>query len=308
MDRPAITAIVHTRDSAETLAKALASLRWAEELIVADMDSRDETLEIARRYGARIIPLEPVPRVDGVRDRVTALAAHPWILVLDSDEWLAEDAESGVAALIAEQGDRFDAFALPRFNYVGEQWLRAQPWYPDNQIRLFRRGTVTWPDAIHVSPRMITGWQRLKELQPPGCLHIHHRNYRDLRDFVRRQLEYALSEQYDDRPERFDFGDHVAKAYEQLALRQAPDRDGDLSQAVALLLAWDAVVRGVLHWESLDPRPPLGAMQALPIASCRVPRWLVVLRRWSGARLPWLFLFRTVRRMTDEWLSRRHQA
>jgi hypothetical protein len=155
---------------------------------------------------------------------------------------------------------------------------------------------------------MTTGWHRLKELQPPGCLHIHHRNYRDLREFVRRQLDYALSERYEGAPEHFDFGDHVAQAYEQLALRKAPDQDGDISDALALLLAWDAVVRGLLRWDALEPRPPLGAMQALPIAACRVPRWLVFLRRWSGARLPWLFLLRTVRRIADQWAARRRTS
>lgn len=296
-DKPGITGIVHTHNRTDVLDRTLGSLRWVDELIVADMQSDDETLGIARRHDARIVTMDSSPRVDGVRNRVIEVATQPWVLVLDSDEWLADDAEPGIIELLAKHGDRFDAFSLPRYNYVGDQRMLGTPWYPDNQIRLFRRGTVRWPDAVHQPPDVTTGWSRLKELRPPGCLHIHHRNYRDLRDFVCRQLEYALNDRYDDDPARFDFGAYAARAHENLALRRSPEEDGDLSEALAMIMAWDSVIRGLIHWEALDRKPPLEAVQCLPVASARIPRWRIFVRRWAGARLPWLYLFRTTRRV-----------
>ena len=70
--------------------------------------------------------------------------------------------------------------------------MRGSGWYPDHQIRLFRKGTVRWSDTHHTPPQVTTGRARLMELRPPGCLHIHHRNYESLRHFAEKQLRYAL--------------------------------------------------------------------------------------------------------------------
>jgi hypothetical protein len=101
-------------------------------------------------------------------------------------------------------------------------------------------------------------------LEPPGCLHLHHENYADLAHFVRKQLAYAVDDRYDDDPSRFRFEDYLERAYRELAVRRDPERDGDLSRALSLLMAWDAVVRGLLHWDRLRPRPPLPDAVALP--------------------------------------------
>ncbi len=278
--RPGISCIVHTRDAEATLDRALASVAWADELIVVDMASRDRTREIAARYASRILEAPPVPRVDGVRSRFLEEATHPWIFVLDADERLADDGEENVRALIAEAGDAIDAYAIPRFNAIAGQTMRGSGWYPDAQVRLFRKGTVRWTDSIHVGPEVLTGRERRRVLRPPGCLHIHHANYEDLAHFLRKQLDYALADRYDDDPERFRFDDYLARAWEELARRREPELDGDLSRALSLAMAWDAVVRGLIHWDRLRPRPALPDAVALPPLTRRGPgRWERLARR-----------------------------
>jgi glycosyltransferase involved in cell wall biosynthesis len=293
--RTRISAIVHTRDAAATLETALRSLAWADEILVVDMASRDATLEIARRHATRILETEIAPRVDGIRNRYAAEASGDWVFVLDADESLADDAGDEIRRLIAEHGERCDAFAIPRFNSIAGQVMRGSGWYPDHQLRLFRKGTVRWSDTHHTPPEVLSGRGRLMELMPPACLHIHHRNYESLRHFAEKQLVYALSDRYDARPESFDFADYVARAYQTLATRDEPDLDGDLSHALALLLAWDQIVRGLVHWESLATRPPLGLLAALPVATERVPWWRVRLRRWLGRRHAWAYYARRLR-------------
>jgi glycosyltransferase involved in cell wall biosynthesis len=263
-EAPRISCIVHTRDSERTLERALASVAWADELLVVDMQSRDRSREIAARYATRLLEAPLVPRVDAIRNRYLEQAAHEWILVLDSDEYLADDAQDNVRGLVREAADEIDAFAIPRFNSIAGQILRGSGWYPDHQLRLFRRGTVQWSDATHVAPRLLTGRGRRRVLEPPGCLHLHHENYADLAHFVRKQLAYAVDDRYDDDPSRFRFEDYLERAYRELAVRRDPERDGDLSRALSLLMAWDAVVRGLLHWDRLRPRPPLPDAVALP--------------------------------------------
>ncbi len=282
-----VSCIVHTRDSEATLARALGSVRWADELIVVDMDSRDATLRIAREFSARILTAPPVDRVDAVRNAYLEQARHEWVLVLDSDEALSADAEPTLRTLLGERGAAYDAFAIPRFNTIGGQVMRGSGWYPDHQIRLFRKGCVRWSDDIHVPPAVTTGPARLLELEPEHGLHLHHRNYENLRHFITKQLAYALKQPYPRDPASFDFGDYVALAYRRMATRRDVETDGDLSHALALVMAWDALMRGLLHWDALAPRPGLGAWAALPVATSRVPWWRLKLRRWILRPLPW---------------------
>jgi len=300
-----VSAIVHTRNSERFLETALRSLEWADELLVVDMESSDGTLEIAQRYAHRVLTVRPADRVDGVRNAFLEEASGEWILVLDSDERLAEDAGEELRRLVQEEGERYDAFALPRFNTICDQVLRGGLWYPDHQIRLFRKGTVEWEDAHHRPPRVLTGRDRLLELVPPDCPHIHHANYENLRDFVRRQVDYALTDRYDPDPPSFDIAEAMARAHEVFALRHDDETDGDLSHALALLMAWDSVVCGLLHWDSLEPRPPLEHLVALPPRPVRrMARLEVEARRWLGRRHSLRFLLHRVRDRLCGLLSR----
>lgn len=273
-ERPPISVLIHTRDAAATLGRALDSVVWAEERVVVDMTSNDETVAIATRAGARVVAIPPHPRVDDVRTAALAEARHEWMLVLDADEHLADDAEEAIAALLREHAGRADAFAIPRFNTIAGRVLRGTGWYPDHQIRLFRRGTVRWAGGVHRAPEVVTGTDRLHRLEPPGCLHLHHDNYRSLAAVLERQLRYALVEEYPDDPRAFDFGAYVQAAYEQLAYRSDRERDGDLSTALALVMAWNALVRGLVHWDRLSEKPPLEpafALPIVPVAAVSVP-------------------------------------
>lgn len=281
-----ISCIIHTYNSEGTLEKALKSVTWADDLIVVDMESEDNTLSIARQFDARLFSHPRVSMVDGIRNKYLDYAVYDWIFVLDSDEYLAEDVENNVRRLIEKHKDRYDAFAIPRFNLIAGQIMRGSNWYPDHQIRLLRKGTVRWSNTTHMVPEVITGPHRVMSLQPPHCLHIHHDNYRDLRHFVHKQLDYALNDRYDADPSGFDFSDYIARAYEKLALHEDIENDGDLSHALSLIMAWDAVIRGIIHWDSLVPRPPLDYLKALPTAYGKVPRFKIALRKWALRHYP----------------------
>ena len=289
-----ISAIVHTRNSEATVEITLSSLLWADEIVVVDMARVDNTVEIARRFTQRIISIPEYPRVDGIRNRYLEVAEYEWILVLDSDEFLAADAPEALRGLIESKGAKFDAFALPRYNTIAGQIMPTGPWYPDHQIRLFRKNTVRWPDSIHVLPEVVTGRHRLCELTPPDCPHIHHRNYSSLQDFILRQVEYALHDDYDADPRSFDFSATIARAYEALAFCDDRENGGDLSHALSLVMAWDAIIRGLIHWERLDKKPSLGLLAALPVATGRVPWWKVTFRRWFWRRHSLRFALRRI--------------
>ena len=84
---PGVTGLVVTRNAGRTLDPSLRSLAsWVDELLVVDMASEDDTREIARRHGARILDHEPVGYADPARGFGVAAAANEWIMMLDADE------------------------------------------------------------------------------------------------------------------------------------------------------------------------------------------------------------------------------
>jgi hypothetical protein len=259
--RTDVSLIVHTRNSAARLPPLLASTGWIADRIVVDMASTDDTRVLAERVGCRVVTIMPCDDVDGIRNDHLGLAGSEWTLVLDSDESLAADAEAEISRLITTYGNRHDAFAIPRFNRIAGHVMRGSNWYPDHQIRLFRKGCVAWQAGHHRKIRVTTGDHRLLQLDPPDCLHIHHDNYASLADFVDRQTRYILTDRYD---HPFDFKQYLAASHREFVQRHDERADGELSTALAILMAWDQVVRGVIHWERSGRASPLTTSLAMP--------------------------------------------
>lgn len=260
-----LSVIVHTRNSEGHLRRLLPTVRWAEELIVVDMESADGTRRLAEEAGARVIVAPAQPCVDAIRTRYLREASRPWTLVLDSDEHLSDDAPELIAGLIDASPSGYDAVAIPRFNRICGRVLRGSGWYPDHQIRLFRTGTVAWlHGGNHHPPEVLSGPGRLLTLEPPHCLHIHHDNYEDLREFIERQVRYAVTDDYGSAPATI--GAYAAAAYEEYARRHDPEADGELSSALALIMAWDKVIRGLLWWDAAGQPFPLKDFFVLPVA------------------------------------------
>lgn len=273
-----VTVIVHARNTATKLVRLLPTVRWAKEIVVVDMESDDDTADVARALGARVVPVEFHPRVDAVRNRFLAEAKTEWILVMDADEYLVDDGPELVAQLIAEHGEPYDAFAIPRLNRIGGHVMRGSGWYPDQQIRLFRRGTVRWSDSTHRPPEVVSGRKRMLLLEPPGCLHIHHDNYASLSEVIERQVRYALNDVYD--TEHYDPRRYAAAAAEAFERRHDPEADGDLSRALAVIMAWDQVIRGLIHWDRLADKPSLEGHLTPPVSGAPANRRQSRLRSW----------------------------
>jgi glycosyltransferase involved in cell wall biosynthesis len=281
-----VTVIIHTRGSQATLPRLLESVSWAEECMVVDMESTDRTCEIARQYGVTLLSTPVVARVDGIRNHFIERAQHEWIFILDSDEYLSADAAQVVRSLLQEYGHSRDIFNIPRYNMIAGQIMRGSGWYPDYQIRLFRKGCVRWNDSTHKVPELLTTPERIQRLDPPGCLHIHHDNYVSIKQFIDKQLKYALNDRYPD--EGFSFERYVAMAYEEFSLRLDEKNDGEISFALATVMAWDRVMRGLIHWEQLGRKDSLSHAFSLPVTTisrypdCIFPSDVEELRKKAG--------------------------
>lgn len=259
-----ISLIIHTYNSGNTLEKLLSSSEFIEDKIILDMGSNDDTLKLAKDYNCNINNIPKTNQVDSIRNQYIPIARHDWVLVLDSDEYLPDDAEIYLRELISLSNDDVDAYAIPRFNTICGQVMRGSGWYPDHQKRLFKKGKVKWSSGHHTPPEAEGGRKKTILLMPPDCLHIHHLNYVSVEEFITKQLQYALSDAYDDDSSNYDFKKYVSDGLEVFQTRNDEVADGQLSTVLSIIMMWDKIIRGLIHWEKLDRRNVIGTSFTLP--------------------------------------------
>jgi glycosyltransferase involved in cell wall biosynthesis len=147
--RPRISAYVITYNEAAKIEAALCSIGWADEIVVADSNSSDGTVEIAQRAGARVIQV-PFSGFGRLRNQVLDQLTGDWIFSLDADERCTAAAAAEIRRTVAS-ADACDAYLVPRRNYVFGRWMRYSGYFPDyRQPQLFRRGKMRYTeDAVH---------------------------------------------------------------------------------------------------------------------------------------------------------------
>jgi glycosyltransferase involved in cell wall biosynthesis len=141
--RPLVSILLPTFNSAATVRDTLESVEWAEEILVVDSFSTDNTLKICQEYGARIIQHE---YLNSARQKNWAApqCSHEWVLQIDTDETLEPGAREEIEEALASVTTSVQAFRLPRKNHVLGRWMRHAGIYPDHQTRLFRRDQGRW--------------------------------------------------------------------------------------------------------------------------------------------------------------------
>jgi glycosyltransferase involved in cell wall biosynthesis len=133
-----ISVAIVAMDEEANIGRTLASVSWADEIVLVDSGSTDRTCEIAREHRARVI-VEPWRGYVAQKQYAIDLCTQDWVLLLDADEevspGLAEEIRAAIASPNAASGYR-----LPRKNLFLGRWIRHGGFYPDPKLRLFRRG------------------------------------------------------------------------------------------------------------------------------------------------------------------------
>lgn len=247
--KKAITLLVFTKDNKERIDPLVNTTSWIENRIVVDMRSEDGTAEKLQEAGFEVFSIEREPFVDELRNRHLSLPKTPWTLVLDSDEYLSDDAQEQLVELLTNAGESVGGFSIPRHNYFLDKKLIGSGWYPDHQLRLFRTDQIVYAAGHHNSPKLRDASMTIEVLEVPSSIHIHHNNYPTIEEFLRRQLHYALTDEYDGEPGSFDYDDYMLRAINQFNLRYDRKIDGELSYVTGLVMYWDQILRGLIHWE-----------------------------------------------------------
>lgn len=135
---PPLSATIVACNEARRIAAAIGSLGCADEVIVVDSGSADQTREIAASLGARVMVNQPWPGPTAQKNLASEHAAHDWILSLDADEQLDAEAQAAVAAW-KQREPRAAGYRFRRRQFFLGRWIRHSGWYPDYKLRLYHR-------------------------------------------------------------------------------------------------------------------------------------------------------------------------
>jgi glycosyltransferase involved in cell wall biosynthesis len=151
MPRESLSAVVTTLDNAATLERCLASVSWADEIVLLDSGSHDATLEIAQKYKCRIFH-EAFKGYSAQKQSAIDKASRAWVLLLDADEALTERARAAIE--VALENPQVSGFRLPRreqmFWRFQHRWARV-----NTHLRLFDRRRGRMNDVpVHAAPEV----------------------------------------------------------------------------------------------------------------------------------------------------------
>ncbi len=181
MSRPALSVLVPTLNEERNLAACLASVAWAEEILVVDSLSTDHTAAIARGAGARVVK-RAFDDWSQQKNWALTQCSHAWVLCLDADERVDATLAAAIAAL--PESPPADGYRLTRANRFLGHPIRHSGWQDDRVVRLFRRAGGRFEGAIH---ERVRGLGRIDDL--PGAL--THEPYATWDDYERKLWRYA---------------------------------------------------------------------------------------------------------------------
>jgi len=178
-----LVAIILTYNESHHIADCIASLGWADSILVFDSFSTDDTVKIATASGAAVIQ-HPFENYTTQRNAALAAVQDEWVFFVDADERSSQEQAAEIRLKIEDSS--VDGYWVPRHNYIFGKLTRHTGWYPDYQMRLLRRLKAHYDTSREVHELVILEGQAAYLTAP-----LTHFNYRDLKQFVGKQERYT---------------------------------------------------------------------------------------------------------------------
>lgn len=245
-----ISVIINTFNEESTIEKAIKSVSWADEILVCDMHSDDNSAVLAKKLGAKIILHKRLPFVEPARNFAISKSEYEWVLILDPDEEAPEGLEGKLRDIISSES--VTTFVeIPRKNIIFGHWMKASMWWPDYNIRFFKKGAVNWTNKIHRPPK--TEGQGVK-LNPDERWAIIHNHYASISQFLTRMDRYTDIQAKELKAEgyEFDYKDLIRKPLGEFLGRFFANKgfqDGLHGFSLSLLQALSFLVVYLKTWE-----------------------------------------------------------
>jgi len=245
-----LTATIITLNEAAHIEACIASVSFADEIIVVDSGSTDGTADLARAKGARVIARD-WPGYPAQKNFAASQATHDWILSVDADERvtpeLAGEIERTIAAAPSAAGYR-----VPRVTFHLGRWMRSTDWYPDYQLRLYDRRRARWAGKyVHESVKADGPVEYLRsELQ-----HFAYRDHAHHLETMDRYTTLAAKQMFEEgrRAGFFHLLVHPPAAFFRNYVLRGGFRDGKAGWNVSAMNARYVRLKFAKLWELCSP-------------------------------------------------------
>jgi len=177
-----ISALVICRNEEKNIEDCLKSLSWTDEIVVVDAESSDETMSISLKYTKHVYE----KKWEGFSEQRKFGVAHAlgdWIFSIDADERCTESLKNEI--INAVKNTPYNGFLIPRKNFFLNKWVRRAGWYPNYQLRLFRK------DSVEISGRMVHESYSVKGGTGKLKYPIEHYTVRSIKQYADRINEYS---------------------------------------------------------------------------------------------------------------------
>ena len=182
-----VSVIIPTKNEERNIASCIKSIDWCREIIVYDSQSSDHTLAIAAKLGAKIVQ-KSFDNFSGHKNWAldNVPLQYDWVLLIDADERISLELKNEI--FMAIKNERISGYYVPRMNIFMGKWIRHGGWYPDYQLRLFRRGKARFDGRI-VHEHMVINTATQCLVNP-----IVHHDCKGLERYFERHNKYSSLE------------------------------------------------------------------------------------------------------------------
>lgn len=257
-----LTVTVITHNEGAHIGAALESVAWADELIVVDSHSSDETAATARQFTSRV-EVRDWPGYGAQKNYAADRASHDWILSIDADERVTP-ALAGEIRTLMQRGPAVPGYLIPRVSHYLGQWIRSTDWYPDFHLRLYDRRAARWSErTVHESVELRGPRIRLEH-------ELLHYPYRDISEHLTKMDRYTtlIAEQWRAEGRRttaFDALIYPPLAFVRNFVLRQGFRDGRAGFLVSVLNSYYVFLKYAKRLE-LERVPPPPAASSRPRA------------------------------------------
>jgi (heptosyl)LPS beta-1,4-glucosyltransferase len=244
-----ITGITIIKGRPDHVYACLSSLdKLADELLVVDIGMEQSLRdEVQKMKKVKLIEEDHVEYVELIRERIKNKAKHEYVFFLDADEELSPSLIEYLKGIYK----KYDVIKIPRKNIAFGSWIEHSRWWPDYQIRLFKKTALIWPTKIHQQPEVMG---EVFELAPEEKNAIIHHNYESIDDYILRMMRYAKIEAHEkiEQKKEFHLKEATKNAISEFVSRYFAGegyKDGMLGFTLSILQLFYSFLVYFYYWE-----------------------------------------------------------
>ncbi len=182
MNKVPLSVAIITRNEEHNLPDCLRSVQFADDIVIVDSGSTDQTEAIAHSFNARWF-VEPWKGYGPQKNSAISKCIHNLVLTIDADERLPEETARSIAKILSTS-DPADAYSFRRKNYFHGKWIKCADWWPDDVIRLMKKSTGRYEGVTH--EKWVTGGRTIKL-----TCEIEHFSFKSYSDMIHRMDSYS---------------------------------------------------------------------------------------------------------------------